>query len=300
MPIIGTTAVVLRFWSQRLIKARLHWDDYTMLASLVLMFGLWTIFILMYWYFRVGKHEITVSPSMGESGLLMLYIGQVLYCFTYSLIKISILLLYHRLFVLPWFRLCTKICLGFVICFIVGGTAASIFTCNPIDGFWKMYVPATCIDALAVYYATSSINLVTDLIILVLPMPVIWSLKVPRRQKYVLCAIFVLGSGVLIATIFRIVALREVDDSDLTCADIEPPHDLDDDRSHIRHRLCLSPHDATHLTGIKENDLLAGDIVLARALVGHVALTTVLHQRGPVGQLQQAHIQSERSVASTT
>lgn len=37
-------------------------------------------------------------------------------------------------------------------------------------------------------------NIVTDLIMLLLPMPVIWRLKLPTKQKIALTGVFLLGS----------------------------------------------------------------------------------------------------------
>lgn len=69
------------------------------------------------------------------------------------------------------------------------------FTCVPIQGLWDMSIPATC-DSLgpsAQQYLNSGGNIVTDVIILVLPLPVVWRLKLPRNQKLVLVGVFSLG-----------------------------------------------------------------------------------------------------------
>lgn len=40
----------------------------------------------------------------------------------------------------------------------------------------------------------SAPNIATDLIVLSLPMPLVWRLKIPKKQKIALACVFLLGS----------------------------------------------------------------------------------------------------------
>lgn len=44
------------------------------------------------------------------------------------------------------------------------------------------------------YYASGANNLITDLILLFLPMPIIWKLKLPIRQRLGLVFVFAMGA----------------------------------------------------------------------------------------------------------
>ena len=69
----------------------------------------------------------------------------------------------------------------------------AIFACNPIRGFYDLSVQARCIDSVSFYWANASLNVITDAIILVLPMPVVWRLHMPVRRKIGVSLLFVAG-----------------------------------------------------------------------------------------------------------
>ena len=75
-------------------------------------------------------------------------------------------------------------------------TFVYIFQCVPVEQVWTMSVGQPgrkCWSENADYsFAISSIIL--DAIILVMPMPFVWRLQMPVRQKVVVSAIFLLGA----------------------------------------------------------------------------------------------------------
>ncbi len=70
-----------------------------------------------------------------------------------------------------------------------------IFACTPIRYFWDRNVEGgKCpIDILKAFNAQVVPNIVTDLVLLGMPMPLVWKLGLPRGQKVALCGIFALG-----------------------------------------------------------------------------------------------------------
>lgn len=72
---------------------------------------------------------------------------------------------------------------------------------TPIASSWDLSVKSTsCINIHAVYYVNNSLNIVSDIAILVLPIPMIWQLQLPKRQRVGILAIFMTG-GALVLTI---------------------------------------------------------------------------------------------------
>lgn len=76
----------------------------------------------------------------------------------------------------------------------IGQVFVQIFACIPVQASWdKTIVGAKC-QTIAVTRDMNSIaNIVTDFIILLMPLPVIWRLALPRDQKCVVSGIFSLG-----------------------------------------------------------------------------------------------------------
>jgi hypothetical protein len=117
----------------------------------------------------------------------------MLYQVTFTSIKATFLLQYRRSFPLPIVR---RVCF-FVLCFVVlWGVVAVIvsgFICVPLKRLWDPFTPGYCINELAFWYVSSVISLITDLIIFIIPLPLLRTLPIRRAQKAVLMVVFGLG-----------------------------------------------------------------------------------------------------------
>ncbi|OCT47202.1 hypothetical protein CLCR_02622 [Cladophialophora carrionii] len=64
----------------------------------------------------------------------------------------------------------------------------------PVAFYWDKNIEGGhCIDMMAFWFSFSGFNIVTDVAVWVLPMPVLWKLQLPRKQKISLVAVFALG-----------------------------------------------------------------------------------------------------------
>lgn len=67
-------------------------------------------------------------------------------------------------------------------------------SCRPLAHAWNPFIPGICVrDRLVVHIISASINTASDLIIVILPQPVIWRLELSRARKCGLSAVFLLG-----------------------------------------------------------------------------------------------------------
>jgi hypothetical protein len=71
-----------------------------------------------------------------------------------------------------------------------------LFPCMPVKRTWDISITeGSCIDRTPVFMATAVLNMATDILLLVLPVPMIMKLQMPRAQKLgVICA-FGIGSA---------------------------------------------------------------------------------------------------------
>jgi len=69
----------------------------------------------------------------------------------------------------------------------------SIFSCNPIQGFWDHTIKSKCINTENFFIGNAVPTIITDVIILFLPIRMIWNLQTSRKQKIALSFIFLLG-----------------------------------------------------------------------------------------------------------
>jgi hypothetical protein len=103
------------------------------------------------------------------------------------------LFLYLRIFTQRWFRIA-----ALVVMFICIGTAfatimATVFSCQPLNKAWNPNADGTCIWTPGIWYASSSVNVATDLMIIALPIPQIYALEVRLTQKIGLAVMFSLS-----------------------------------------------------------------------------------------------------------
>ncbi|KAI0119751.1 hypothetical protein F4814DRAFT_413144 [Daldinia grandis] len=89
------------------------------------------------------------------------------------------------------------------------------FHCIPFKRIWDLTVPGTCYDWTYGLLAASSINVISDFAIFILPQAIIWRLNMPRRRKIGLSIIFMLGLlGCVAATIRLAQTVKYVRSSD--------------------------------------------------------------------------------------
>lgn len=119
------------------------------------------------------------------------------YITTITLVRISILLLYRRIFDLDPFRIITAFLIATCVAWGVAICAAEIFQCHAISDAFKPEVVTAfdgrCVNLQALLYGTLGTGFTLDLVILILPLHRIWTLRLEPRQKYELTAIMGLG-----------------------------------------------------------------------------------------------------------
>lgn len=122
---------------------------------------------------------------------------QALYGTSICTIMLSILFLCDRIFGIPkpMFRYGLLAIGGFVIAYSVTGILGTILQCIPLSDLWKPPSdnPPVCIDFGTLVITMGVVNIVTDVTILSLPMPIVWSLQVSTPRRWQLVIAFSLG-----------------------------------------------------------------------------------------------------------
>ncbi|EWC45467.1 hypothetical protein DRE_00866 [Drechslerella stenobrocha 248] len=82
-----------------------------------------------------------------------------------------------------------------------------IFYCVPVRAYWDpySYPDATCLSDEAAFISNAAVNIVLDCWLWVMPVPIVWSLRLPMRQRIGLVGVFGLGFFVCLAGILRLV-----------------------------------------------------------------------------------------------
>ena len=89
-------------------------------------------------------------------------------------------------------------------------TFLNILQCRPVGAaFDDPILPtAKCIDIVTLYLSSAPVNIITDLAILFLPMPILTSMRLPRTEKIILIVTFSFGAFVAVVDVVRIAYLE--------------------------------------------------------------------------------------------
>ncbi|KAI5791892.1 hypothetical protein EDC01DRAFT_784708 [Geopyxis carbonaria] len=198
--------VILRFIARVTKGAGVGKDDWVLLVALVFLFAVCGLNLMMIEY-GLGRHAAVLSVDQMTGLLKVLVVFECVYCTTVGIIKISLLLMYGRIFTLRWFRMAAYIVAMCTIGWVIAINFVSIFQCTPIKKAWLPFEPGTCIDLKASFIGNGVPNFVTDIIILTLPMPIVWKLHTSLSHRLSLSFVFLLGSFVVFASIYRFITI---------------------------------------------------------------------------------------------
>ncbi|PVH97047.1 hypothetical protein DM02DRAFT_686096 [Periconia macrospinosa] len=220
--ILGFLSVALRFGSRIKIGARLQADDwlifiavkyrgpsdiwmspFRMQSSVSLCGHATACMSTVQW--GMGRHVILVTDraSMSKTSLA----ATSFYSCTLVFTKLSILALYHRIFHLTrgWVPTLWGIAV-FVIVLGIVQPLVYIFQCIPVSALWTEGPDSIrCVKFGLAIVLLGSIHIITDWVILLLPIPVVLGLQLNQRAKWMICSLFAVGGVVCIISIVRLV-----------------------------------------------------------------------------------------------
>jgi len=216
---IACSAVAARFTARRIKKIAYGADDWLILAGLFVTLGV-VITSLLGVRYGAGKHAILMEdPAAGAKVLLA---AEVIWGCAISTVKVSILLLYHRIFALNnrAFTATLWIVGIFIIGYCTTQTFAALFQCIPIEANWTVGIRHHCVNSELGGTIISAVNVLTDFVLLVLPMPILYKLQKPWAQKAQIMGMFLLGGLVCFASIYRTIVTHEISNTDPTWSDV--------------------------------------------------------------------------------
>lgn len=207
---LATLFVFFRILSRAAIVKHISPDDYIMIVAWIIALGLSaTLCYACAW--GLGRKEADVPPSWEWNLKKADYAFTILYQPALMSLKTSILAFYLSFSTTQ--RLFKWACIATLLVVNAGGfalTIVTVFQCKPV---WAIYAPitptnASCTDILTIYISSAPLNLITDTAILFLPMPILTSMRLPRKQKIILVVTFSFGIFVAAVDVVRLAYLQ--------------------------------------------------------------------------------------------
>ncbi|KAL8722482.1 MAG: hypothetical protein Q9225_001046 [Loekoesia sp. 1 TL-2023] len=220
IPFILIFAIVRMYVTIRLREHRSK-DDYTFMLATVctLIYISLVIALLSKGLFGTHVWDLTLGDLRNTPFLLVLLLESLWGPFVWF-IKLSLLQLYLYLFGrLQWMKRLAWIAILVTGLFYFSITIAKIALCAPRES--ETYIMAfstrRCNNTRVLGVVTGVFNIVSDLYLLVLPVPAVWKLQVSGRDKFRSLAAFMTGIIALNASIlglyYRVRANSAVDDT---------------------------------------------------------------------------------------
>ncbi|KAI1828364.1 hypothetical protein F4861DRAFT_535326 [Xylaria intraflava] len=231
--VITIVATCLRFLSRNLSKPLLGnhrglfwWDDWLALGAAIVAVALCSL-TLRAVHLGGGKHIWVIPPGNLLELLKILFSIYFVYDIGIALAKASALTFLKRIFppyVSPrWFNIAVWICHGLNVAWLFGIVFGTIFMCNPITKNWNPTEQGYCGPMSSLYLGSALPSVVIDLVILLLPVPMIWGLQASRERRVGITVVFIFGYLSVVVTIGRLAAALEggeAVDADITYAGI--------------------------------------------------------------------------------
>lgn len=112
--------------------------------------------------------------------------------------KLSILFMYTALIPIPSMKQWAKGIGALIIAWNIGDVIAAFLICRPLARNWDLTIPGTCGSQPNFYFAMGVVNIITDVFLLVLPMPYLYRLRLAPKKKVL--AMGMLSIGIMYAT----------------------------------------------------------------------------------------------------
>ncbi|ETS73970.1 hypothetical protein PFICI_13836 [Pestalotiopsis fici W106-1] len=212
--LIATPATVGRIYTRKFIIGQLWIDDYLTMLAWTLMFALGITECVQVRY-GAGAHIWDLPQPDGILLFQANWAGVLLYNLCLCATKSMFFFQYYRVVKdITKLKIIYSLVGVLVMAWSIGQVILILVNCVPIAGNWDPNIDAKCMTLPETYgiWMTSAGNLATDVIILILPIPVVWNLNLKKKPKLILRGVFCLGFFTCLISSLRMFALKKTAD----------------------------------------------------------------------------------------
>ncbi|CAL8576420.1 hypothetical protein XPA_002305 [Xanthoria parietina] len=186
-------------------------------AHIIKIFGLEDYTISLAWLFNIGICMIALVQQKNGNGIHIWNITEskflifsrwgaaanIVYCPAVALAKVAILIFYLRLNPQKTFRYSVFAVLFITVGYMIALCFALFFQCRPVAKVWNPLLEGHCVNAKDLYLWNTILNVITDFLVILVPIPMLRTLQVGTRQKWVIGLLFGIGSLTCIISVIR-------------------------------------------------------------------------------------------------
>ncbi|KAF1953848.1 hypothetical protein CC80DRAFT_449694 [Byssothecium circinans] len=222
--ILGTAFLALRIYTKARVVRKFNAPDYLLLlcyplyiatlvvGGLVIKNGAgshqWNVilrdYITMYYWINTAEAMWNVSMFLVKAAIVLQYVD----------------MLAPNQTVNPAMWWSSRVLIGIMFGFYTGGLFSGLFICTPRSSIWNVLEKGKCNNEARLVLITALFNIVSDMVILLLPVRSVWKMRIAAQKKTAIIVLFCTGFSACAAALIRIyymvVLSNQGDDPDLT------------------------------------------------------------------------------------
>ncbi|KAB8263850.1 hypothetical protein BDV32DRAFT_146153 [Aspergillus pseudonomiae] len=203
--------VNLRVWAKWVSRGGVQWDDYLIFGALAFSVACSITQLIGAIDGQLGQHQTTGAdgePLLNDPRFLTYekckFASQLMAVIGLGLTKLSLLVLLRGIFSISRvFNHVSAALLGITGVWTISFFFSNLFTCYPITPLVEPFYGNKCIDSVSMWYASCITDVIIDVFILVLPLPLVFKLRLPMKQRLAVAGMFIMGAAVIAISITR-------------------------------------------------------------------------------------------------
>lgn len=216
-----TVSCALRFWARSISGVRLALNDYLILSAWFWTSAIGVCAVLSVVLGAAGRHMDEGVTHANILALQKLFVpGAFFWALANTSVKLSMLHFYTKLFSSPQFgvfKRVVQIIAVLTLCYCTVIILETFLLCRPFAFNWdKTIANGYCANIHLAYFTAGLINLVLDVAIVALPLPMLWNLQLPIFKKFGIMFMLSIGIFICIITVLRLLAIRRLDFTNFT------------------------------------------------------------------------------------
>jgi hypothetical protein len=204
---VAVLCVGLRFWVRKPTLS-----DWLILVALIsstgLVAALWTSCI----WAGSGIHTEDIEEKYRSRVFVTFTVAQPVWGLATTAVKLSIIHLYMNMFPSPKFRRVCYATMTVTTLYFLSVIVETFAFCKPVQFTWDKTVNGSCAKNANIGYIIAALsNLLIDVVVVAMPIPIVWSLRMPIKKKRGIIGIFSMGAMICILSILRTVNVTQID-----------------------------------------------------------------------------------------
>ncbi|RAH41715.1 uncharacterized protein BO95DRAFT_422195 [Aspergillus brunneoviolaceus CBS 621.78] len=207
---IGTCSIFLRLYC-RLRHQSFGTDD---AVAIILLFvnGMQQMILYIFLHYGCGLHSSQLSSHQQEQITKWLFVEEVFYMFVHWTIKQAFLLFYLRLSPDRSFQIKVFSTMVLNTLFTITNWLLAFLQCRPLGAIFHPaeYTNAQCLSTYVVMMVPTGLNIITDIIILTLPIPTVMRLQMSNQRKVAVLGVMCFGALSVVTALCRFEVQRQL------------------------------------------------------------------------------------------